>query len=70
MQIRCYHCSKPFALNKDAVHAALEQISEQNQSHYNAQCPHCRKVSRVSRQELQHAAPDWHPKTPEKTVDE
>ncbi len=70
MQIRCYHCSKPFALNKDAVHAALDQITEQDQSHYNAQCPHCRKVNRISRQELLRAAPDWRREATEKTVDE
>ncbi len=70
MQIRCYHCSKPFALNKEAIHAALDIISEQDLSHYNAQCPHCRKVNRVSRQELLRAAPDWQRKAPEKATDE
>ncbi|MFM8320340.1 MAG: hypothetical protein ACKOC5_05420 [Chloroflexota bacterium] len=59
MQIRCTNCHKPFALSREAVHAALDQISSENFSHYNAGCPHCRRVNRISRQELQRAAPDW-----------
>jgi phage FluMu protein Com len=59
MQIRCYHCNKPFAINRDAVHAALDLTATQNQSHYDAPCPHCRRVNRVSRKELERAAPDW-----------
>lgn len=59
MQIRCYHCHKPFALGREAVHAALDMLSEGELSHYDAQCPHCRRINRISRQELQRAAPDW-----------
>ena len=59
MQIRCQNCHKPFALNKDVIHAALDQLTSENQNHYNAQCPHCRRMNRVSLQELERAAPDW-----------
>jgi phage FluMu protein Com len=59
MQIRCYHCHKPFALGKDTIHAALNMMAAENLSHYNAQCPHCRRANRISFEELQHAAPDW-----------
>lgn len=59
MQIRCYHCHKPYALSKEAVHAALDEITIQDLQHYNAPCPHCRRVNRLSRPELQRAAPDW-----------
>jgi hypothetical protein len=65
MQIRCYNCHKPFALGKEAVHAALDQVVAEDLSHYNAVCPHCRRVNRISRQELMRAAPDW-----ERKVDE
>jgi phage FluMu protein Com len=61
MQIRCYNCHRPFALNKEAIHAALDLLVEQDLSHYNAHCPHCSKVNRVSRKELQRAAPNWQP---------
>lgn len=59
MQIRCYNCHKPFALGKEAVHAALDTVTAEQLSHYNAVCPHCRRVNRVSHAELQRAAPDW-----------
>jgi len=67
MQIRCYHCHKPFALGKETVHQALDQMVEQELGHYNAQCPHCRRVNRVSRDELLRAAPDWKAPKPEDT---
>jgi RNase P subunit RPR2 len=66
MQIRCQHCHKPFAIGKAMVHSILDGMEVDNMSHYNATCPHCRKVSRISRSELQHSAPDWH-KTEETT---
>ena len=59
MQIRCYNCKKPFALNKEVIYLALDQITEQELSHYDAPCPHCRRINRVSRQELMRAAPEW-----------
>ncbi len=57
MQIRCYNCHKPFALSKETIEEAIEQVTAQDQGHYNAPCPHCRRVNRVSRQELMRAAP-------------
>jgi hypothetical protein len=65
MQIRCYHCHKPFAMGKEAIQTALQVIHTENLSHYNANCPHCRRVNRVSRQELLRAAPDWTPEAVE-----
>jgi phage FluMu protein Com len=59
MQILCYHCHKPYALSKEIVHTALDQMQVENLSHYDAPCPHCRRVNRVSRKELQRAAPTW-----------
>jgi phage FluMu protein Com len=59
MQIRCYHCHKPYAINKETIHTALDYVTAENMSHYNVPCPHCRRVNMVSRQELQRAAPDW-----------
>lgn len=61
MQIRCSKCHKPFALSKNHLHAALDEVVAGGMSHYNASCPHCRKINRVSRKELERAAPDWQP---------
>lgn len=59
MQIRCSNCHKPYALGKDFLHAALDTISAEGLSHYNAPCPHCRRVNRVSRDEMLRASPEW-----------
>jgi phage FluMu protein Com len=59
MQIRCNYCHKPFALGKEAVHQALDNLMEQGLAHYNAFCPHCRKANFISKDELLRAAPDW-----------
>lgn len=59
MQIRCYHCHKPFALGKEAIHIALDEAHSEGLSHYNAYCPHCRRANRISVEELRRAAPDW-----------
>jgi len=61
MQIRCNNCHRPYALSKDAVEAALETAFAEDLNHYNASCPHCRRVNRISRKELQRAAPNWKP---------
>ena len=59
MQILCINCHKPFALNKETVHLALTMVHTEGLSHYDAPCPHCRRVNRVSKKELLRAAPDW-----------
>ena len=69
MQILCYHCHKPYGLNKEVVHTALDQMEADNLNHYDAPCPHCRRVNRVSRKELQRAAPDWKAQAAERSAD-
>jgi phage FluMu protein Com len=59
MQIRCYNCHKPFAMNKQAIHEALDIVMNEGLNHYNAYCPHCRRANRVSTDELRRWAPDW-----------
>ena len=60
MQTRCQTCHRPFALSKDVVHAALDNMAAQHMEHfYNVQCPHCHKLTRVPRTDLLRAAPDW-----------
>ena len=59
MQIHCQHCHRPFGLDKEGVHAALEEVSRENLVHYDIHCPHCGKSNHVSRNELQRAAPEW-----------
>ncbi|RPI87801.1 MAG: hypothetical protein EHM41_03690 [Chloroflexi bacterium] len=70
MQIRCQHCHKPFALGKEAVYAALDELKRDDLAHYNAYCPHCSRANRVSKNELQRAAPDWGSEEASKQVKE
>jgi phage FluMu protein Com len=49
------------------VHTALTVIHEEGLSHYDAVCPHCRRVNHISRDELIRAAPDWHSPKKEET---
>jgi hypothetical protein len=60
----------PFALNKEAVHSALDTVTRENLSHFNAYCPRCRKANRISRDRLERAAPDWTASEPEKQEEE
>jgi len=59
MQIRCYKCNMPIALGRDAIYAALDVVHDENLSHYDIRCPKCRKINRVSRDQLERAAPNW-----------
>jgi hypothetical protein len=61
MQIRCYKCHTPFALQKPTIHAALAEITAKNHKHYNAICPNCRRANKVSKMQLKRAAPGWKP---------
>jgi len=70
MQLRCYKCHKPFAISKDAVNAALDMVVADDLQHYNAQCPHCKRMNRLSKEELLRAAPLWKPPEEQETVDE
>ena len=70
MQIRCHNCHKPFALRKEVVQAALDEVFSQDLHHYNAYCPHCRRANRVSRQELRRAAPGYQPQISKEPADE
>jgi phage FluMu protein Com len=71
MQIQCTHCHKPFALGREAVHAALDTLTAEGLHHFNANCPHCRRVNRVSKDALRRAAPEWKPTpAPQETTTE
>ncbi len=61
MQIRCYHCHKPYALSKETVDTALNTLHIEKLHHYNARCPHCGKATQIGFDALQRAAPNWKP---------
>lgn len=54
MQIRCQNCHRPFALSKEFVREALDQLEADGNTRVNVTCPHCRRQNPVSKTELQH----------------
>ena len=59
MQIKCSHCSKMFAENKDAALAGMYAIHNEGQNHYDALCPHCQRAVRVSDERMKETYPNW-----------
>jgi hypothetical protein len=57
MQLRCYSCGWSFAINKDEVAFALESLTASGGHHYDAHCPRCKHVNKVSLEQLRRAAP-------------
>lgn len=65
MLVRCSHCGTPTTYGKDMVHTILSRVVDQDLKHIDLRCPKCRKPTRVSKEQLIKAAPDW-----EATVEE
>jgi phage FluMu protein Com len=59
MQIRCFKCQMPISLSQATIYAALDEIHDNDLTHYDVRCPRCRKVNRVSADQLRRAAPNW-----------
>ncbi len=59
MQIKCSHCNKMFAENKDAALAGMYAIHSEGQNHYNATCIHCQHVVRISDERMKETYPNW-----------
>ncbi len=61
MNIRCNRCHMPLSLKRDTVLAALDEVHAENLSHFNFNCPSCRRMNRISKKQLRRAAPGWKP---------
>lgn len=59
MNLRCIYCQTPFTLGMAEKVAALRKMHEENLSHYDAMCPHCRKANPISRERLEMFTPGW-----------
>lgn len=57
MQLRCYRCGWSFGIKKEELAFALQALQESGDTHYDARCPRCRHMNRVSLQQLQKFAP-------------
>jgi len=59
MNIRCAFCQTPYTLSRVIMLDALQEVDSKNLSHYDAHCPRCRRATRVPRQRLELAMPNW-----------
>jgi hypothetical protein len=59
MNIRCAFCQTPYTLSRVAMLDALQEVDAQKLSHYDAHCPRCRRATRIPRQRLEMAMPNW-----------
>lgn len=59
MNLRCAFCQTPFAIGRVEKIAALQHMYAENQTHYDAHCPRCRKATPVLRQKLEMTLPNW-----------
>ena len=59
MQIKCSHCSKMFAENRDAALAGMHAIHNEGQNHYDATCIHCQRAVRISDERMKETYPNW-----------
>jgi hypothetical protein len=59
MNIRCSFCQTPYTLSRVAMLDALQEVASGNLTHYDAQCPRCRRATRIPRQKLEMAMPNW-----------
>ena len=59
MQIRCFKCQMPIAFSKDAIYAALDEMTDENLNRHDVRCPKCRTTNRVSYKQMKRAAPYW-----------
>lgn len=59
MNIRCAFCQTPYTLSRVAMLDALQEVDAQKLTHYDAHCPRCRRATRIPRQRLEMAMPNW-----------
>jgi phage FluMu protein Com len=59
LNIRCAFCQTPYTLSRITMIDALQEVDSQKLSHYDAQCPRCRRVTQIPRQRLEMAMPNW-----------
>ena len=59
MNIRCSFCQTPYTLSRVAMLEALQEVASGNLTHCDAHCPRCRRATRIPRQKLEMAMPNW-----------
>ena len=59
MQLQCSYCSKMFVVSKEAALSGMYAIHNEGQTHFNATCEFCQRVTPVSDERMKQAYPNW-----------
>lgn len=59
LNIRCAFCQTPYTLSRVTMLDALQEVDAHHLTHYDAQCPRCRRATQIPRQRLEMAMPNW-----------
>ena len=59
MNLRCSFCQTPFTIGRVETLDALQYMDANNLTHYDAQCPRCRRSTPIVRQRLEMSMPNW-----------
>jgi len=59
MNLRCAFCQTPYTIGRIEKLDALQHMDVNNLSHYDAQCPRCRRSTQVPRKRLEMTMPNW-----------
>jgi hypothetical protein len=59
MNLRCSFCQTPFTIGRIETLDALQHMDANNLTHYDAQCPRCRRSTPVVRKRLEMTMPNW-----------
>ena len=59
MNIRCSFCQVPYAISRVTMLDALQEMEAKKLTHFDAQCPRCRRATPIPRQKLEMFMPNW-----------
>jgi len=59
MNLRCSFCQTPFTIGRVETLDALQHMDANNLTHYDAQCPRCRRSTPIVRKRLEMTMPNW-----------
>jgi hypothetical protein len=59
MNLRCSFCQTPYTMSRIQILDAMQEVDAGKLSHYDAHCPRCRRATRIPRQKLEMAMPNW-----------
>ncbi len=61
MHVRCSFCRHSFNLSRDYLAEAVAEATEKRQKYHGIECPNCRKLIKVSIQQMKRYVPVTRP---------